>query len=89
MIRGLFVGGVVDNTEIDLDPGHPPVHYPQDGGGGQPRYRLRQLGVAAGGEVACAVYGAPDTPYAEVARVSDERDYARRFAVELEEVEGD
>src|SRR5690606_27251925 len=35
------------------------------------------------------VYGAPDTPYAEVARVSDERDYARRFGVELEEVEGD
>ncbi|ADV27923.1 hypothetical protein Psesu_2087 [Pseudoxanthomonas suwonensis 11-1] len=89
MIRGLFVGGVVDNTEIDLDPGKPPMHYPPDSGGGQSRYRLRQVGRGKGGEAVCAVYGAPDTPYAEVARVSDERDYARRFEVELEEVEGE
>lgn len=89
MIRGLFVGGVVDNTEIDLDPGKPPMHYPPDGGGGQSRYRLRQVGTGQDGEVACAVYGAPDTPYAEVARVSGERGHARRFEVALQEIEGE
>src|SRR5690606_33423701 len=49
MIRALFVGGVVDNSEMDLEQDTPPVHYPPDGGGGQPRYRLRQVGNGADG----------------------------------------
>ena len=88
MIRALFVGGVVDNSELDLEPDTAPVHYPPDGGG-HARYRLRQLGVRGDGGTACAVYGAPDTPPGEVRRISGERGYARRFEVELEEVDGD
>ena len=89
MIRALFVGGVVDNSELDLEPGKAPVHYPPDGGGGHARYRLRQVGVREDGETACAVYGGPDTPAEEVRRISSERGYARRFEVELQDVDGD
>ena len=88
MIRALFVGGVVDNSEMDLEQDTPPVHYPPDGGGGQPRYRLRQVGNGADGVAVCAVYGAPETPAEEVQRISEERQYARRFEVELEPVDG-
>lgn len=89
MIRALFVGGAVDNSELDLEPDRAPVHYPADGGSGQARYRLRQLGVRDDGGTACAVYAAPDTSVAEVHRISAERDYARRFGVELQDVDGD
>lgn len=89
MIRALFVGGVVDNSELDLEDGRPPLHYPPDGGGGQPRYRLRQVGRDGNGAETCAVYGAPDTPMEEVRRISGERDYARRFEAVLEDVDGD
>lgn len=89
MLRALFVGGVVDNSELDLEQDQPPVHYPADGGGGQPRYRLRLVGVGSDGANVCAVYGAPDTPMDEVRRISDEREYARRFEVELQEVDGE
>lgn len=80
-MRALFVGGTVDNSELDFD-GHvaPPLHYPENTGGGMPRYRLSQLGLRDEGSVAYAVYAAPDTPDEEVARVSAERNYARRFA---------
>ena len=78
-MRALFVGGVVDNSEMDLEGSHPPVHYPEDTGGGHSRYRLHQVGHGADGSVAYAVYGAPDLADEEVARVADERAYARRF----------
>lgn len=79
MIRALFVGGVVDNSEMDLDGPQPPKHYPENTGGGASRYRLRQVGLRDGGEVVYAVYGAPDVDDGFVARIADERDYARRF----------
>ncbi|HET6395349.1 MAG TPA: hypothetical protein VFF91_00740 [Pseudoxanthomonas sp.] len=79
MIRALFVGGVVDNSELDMDEGRPPVHYPPDDGGGRPRYRLQQVGRREDGGIAYAVYAAPEMDEAEVARIADERDYARRF----------
>lgn len=82
-MRALFVGGVIDNGELDLDGGEPPKHYPPETGSGQSRYRLQAVGRGDGG-IACAVYGAPDFDRAEVMRISDERDYARRFEAELE-----
>ena len=45
MIRALFVGGVVDNSEMDLEGPQPPKNYPENTGGGASRYSLRQLGV--------------------------------------------
>ncbi|MCR6685806.1 hypothetical protein [Pseudoxanthomonas sp.] len=78
-MRALFVGGVVDNSEMDMDDGEPPVHYPPDGGGGHSRYRLHQLGLRADGSTAYAVYAAPDVAGDEVERICGERDYARRF----------
>jgi hypothetical protein len=84
-LRALFVGGVIDNNELDLDSVEPPLHYPPETGSGQPRYRLHAVGHAGDG-VACAVYGAPGLDPGEVMRVSDERAYARRFEVALREV---
>ena len=78
-MRALFVGGVVDNSEMDLDESQPPVHYPQNSGAGRPRYRLHQVGQRKDGSIAYAVYGAPDLADTEVERVADEREYARRF----------
>lgn len=81
-MRALFVGGVIDNNELDLDGTEPPRHYPPQTGSGQSRYRLHAVGRADTG-IACAVYGAPDSDLGEVLRVSDERGYARRFGTEL------
>lgn len=78
MIRALFVGGVVDNSELDLDGPQPPKHYPENTGGGAARYSLRQVGVD-GERVVYAVYGAPGVENGFVEQVADERDYARRF----------
>ena len=78
-MRALFIGGVVDNSEMDLDGNLPPVHYPENSGSGRPRYRLHQVGQRADGSIAYAVYGAPDLADQEVERVADERGYARRF----------
>lgn len=80
-MRALFVGGPVDNGEVDLEGDTPPVHYPADTGTGSPRYRLRRLG-RQNGDIAYAVYGAPELPDEEVERVSDERAYSRRFRAE-------
>lgn len=85
MIRALFVGGVVDNSEMDLDAPQPPKHYPENTGGGAARYSLRQLGVD-GDRVVYAVYGARDVADDFVARVADERDYARRFEAQPQTV---
>ena len=77
-MRALFVGGLVDNSELDLDGREPPAHYPENTGGGRPRYRLHHVG-RQDDTVAYAVYGAPDLADQEVQRVADERGYARRF----------
>jgi hypothetical protein len=81
-MRALFVGGTVDNSELDMDPGLPPARYPE-GGGGQARYRLHHVGVRPDGDrqgdIAYAVYAAPAMADEEVQRIAGERDYARRF----------
>jgi len=84
-LRALFVGGVMDNNELDLDAIEPPMHYPPETGSGQSRYRLHAIGRNAG-DIACAVYGAPGIAGDDVLRVSDERAYARRFGAELQAV---
>ncbi|MBW3550977.1 MAG: hypothetical protein KY442_09220 [Proteobacteria bacterium] len=80
-MRALFVGGTVDNSELDLDGAQPPHSYPENGGSGRPRYKLHHVGLREG-EVAYAVYAAPNTADAEVERIAGERDYARRFQAE-------
>lgn len=77
-MRALFVGGTVDNSELDLDGGEAPLHYPPNTGSGQARYRLHQVGRQKD-QVVYAVYGAPDLSDQEVTRIAGERDYARRF----------
>ena len=78
-MRALFVGGAVDNSELDLDTDRPPLHYPENTGGGQSRYRLHHVGVRDEGEIAYVVYAAPDLADEVVSNISDERDYPRRF----------
>ncbi|MFC7302390.1 hypothetical protein [Cognatiluteimonas weifangensis] len=77
-MRALFVGGPVDNSELDLEGRHPPMHYPENTGTGRPRYQLHHVG-RNDGDVAYAVYAAPGLADAEVHRIADERGYARRF----------
>ncbi len=79
-MRALFVGGTIDNSEVDMD-GEAPVHYPANTGGGRPRYRLFEVGRRAGA-LAYAVYAAPEMDELAVRRVVAERDYARRFAAD-------
>ena len=76
-MRALFIGGTIDNSEVDID-GDPPVHYPANTGGGRPRYRLFEVG-RRDGALAYAVYAAPEMDPEAVATVTTERDYARRF----------
>lgn len=82
-MRALFVGGTVDNSELDMDGAQPPAHYPENTGAGRARYRLhhigRQSGAAQSSAIAYAVYAAPDMADQEVERIAGERDYARRF----------
>lgn len=84
-MRALFVGGTVDNTEIDIDGKEPPRHYPPNTGSGQARYRLHQIG-RQGDEAVFAVYGAPEMADEQVLKTSDERGYARRFSAETEDI---
>lgn len=84
-MRALFVGGPVDNSELDIEGETPPTHYPPDTGSGQSRYRLQQVG-RRGDAVVYAVYGAPDSADDEVIAIADERDYARRFDAEPQRV---
>ena len=86
-MRALFVGGTVDNSELDLDGQVPPVHYPPGTGSGQSRYRLHHVG-RQGGDVVFAVYGAPDVSGEEVLGKIEERDYARRFDAEVQAFAG-
>ena len=77
-MRALFVGGTVDNSELDLARKLPPAHYPENTGAGLSRYNLHHVG-RNGEDIAYAVYAAPDLADEEVRRIADERDYARRF----------
>jgi hypothetical protein len=77
-MRVLFVGGPVDNSELDVEPHSPSIHYPRDSGHGHSRYRLHEVGWR-GGDRVYAVYAAPDLAGEDVDRVVSERDYARRF----------
>jgi len=78
-MRALFIGGVVDNSEMDLDSVPPPLHYPENTGAGRPRYRLHQVGTRSDGTLAYVVYGAPELGDDEVDKIAEERGYARRF----------
>jgi hypothetical protein len=80
-MRALFVGGTVDNSELDLDGTEPPLHYPPETGSGKSRYRLHHVG-RQNTSVVYAVYAAPDLADAEIKRVAMERDYPRRFNAE-------
>ena len=77
-MRALFVGGTVDNSELDMPQPVPPTHYPENTGAGVPRYQLHHVG-RNDGDIAYAVYAAPGLAAEEVRRISAERDYARRF----------
>ena len=77
-IHALFVGGTIDNGEPDPHGKEPPQRYPPDTGGGQSRYRLHSIGRRED-EIVYAVYGGPDIAHDDVQRVSEEREYARRF----------
>src|SRR3546814_14203961 len=76
-MRALFVGGTVDNSELDIDGNEPPLNYPPSTGSGQPRYRLHPV-AQQGRTAAYAVYGAPVLAAAEVPRISEERGTSRR-----------
>ena len=78
-MRALFVGGTVDNSELDLTRDVPPAHYPENTGGGISRYYLPHGGRDGEDGIAYAVYAAPDLADEVVRRIADERDYARRF----------
>ena len=77
-MRALFVGGTVDNSELDLARAEPPAHYPENTGAGLARYQLHHVG-RSDGDIAYAVYAAPNLADEEVRRIARERDYARRF----------
>jgi hypothetical protein len=82
-MRALFIGGTVDNSELDLDGTQPPRHYPENTGSGHPRYRLHHTGLRDG-TIAYAVYAPPELADEEVERVAEERGYARRFQAEAQ-----
>lgn len=83
-MRALFVGGTIDNNEMDLEDGDPSIHYPENTGGGQPRYRLHQIGRSKDGGIVYIVYGAPDLADEVVDQIAEERAYARRFDAQPE-----
>ncbi|HVF33697.1 MAG TPA: hypothetical protein VND91_00050 [Candidatus Saccharimonadia bacterium] len=80
-MRALFVGGTVDNSELDLGGTEPPVHYPNQTGSGTARYRLHEIGERRG-EPVYAVYAAPGLASEAVDGVIVERGYPRRFGAD-------
>ena len=82
-MRLLFVGGNVDNSELDFDLA-PPQNYPSDTGSGHPRYRLYEVGHREG-EPVYAVYAAPQLAADAVEEVIAEREYPRRFGADSRE----
>ena len=86
-MRALFVGGTVDNSELDLDGLEPPRHYPENTGAGQPRYRLHHVGVRDSATV-YAVYAAPELADDTIENTAEERNYPRRFDASPVRVDG-
>lgn len=85
-MRALFVGGTVDNSELDLSVAEPPLHYPPDTGAGKSRYRLHHVGKRDK-TIVYAVYAAPDLADEEVRRVAEERSYRQRFSAQAQPLE--
>lgn len=77
-MRAFFIGGTVDNSELDLNGNAAPQHYPPDTGAGIARYDLHRA-EERDGECLYAVYAAPGMRAADVERIFDERGYGRRF----------
>ena len=77
-MKAFFVGGITDNSELDLDAAQAPAHYPDGTGSGVHRYRLHSA-VERDGCPLYAVYAPPEMADAEVARIVTERGYDRRF----------
>jgi hypothetical protein len=77
-MRAFFIGGTVDNSELDMSGRAPPPHYPPDTGSGVTRYALHRA-EERDGECLYAVYAAPDLAPGDVERIFDERGYGRRF----------
>ena len=78
-MRALFVGGTVDNSELDMARDVPPARRRCFPDSGLARYDLHHVGRDRDDDIAYAVYAAPNLADAEVRRIVDERDYARRF----------
>jgi hypothetical protein len=77
-MKAFFVGGITDNSELDLDGPQPPAHYPDRTGSGVHRYRLHSS-VERDGQPLFAVYAPPEMDDAEVERIVAERRYRQRF----------
>jgi hypothetical protein len=78
-MKAFFVGGITDNSELDIDAERPPARYPPEHTGtGVHRYRLHST-VERDGHPLYAVYAPPEMDDAEVARIVVERRYPQRF----------
>ncbi len=79
-MRLLFVGGTVDNSELDLeDEAALTKYYPLDSEGrSRAQYRLFEIG-RDDGAIHYAVYAALDLADEEIERIIEERQYPRRF----------
>jgi hypothetical protein len=78
-MKAFFVGGITDNSELDLDGPQPPARYPPEHtGSGVHRYRLHST-FERDGHALFAVYAPPEMDDAEVARIVAERRYPQRF----------
>ena len=77
-MKAFFVGGITDNSEIELEGARPPAHYPDQTGSGVHRYRLHSS-VERDGRPLFAVYAPPEMDDAEVERIVAERRYRQRF----------
>jgi len=79
-MKAFFVGGITDNSELELDGATAPARYPPEHtGSGVHRYRLHST-VERDGQPLFAVYAPPEMDDAEVARIVAERRYPQRFA---------
>jgi hypothetical protein len=77
-MKAFFVGGITDNSEIELDGERPPSHYPDGTGSGVHRYRLHSA-IERDGQTLFAVYAPPEMDAADVERIVAERRYRQRF----------
>jgi hypothetical protein len=77
-MKAFFVGGITDNSEIELDTAQAPAHYPNATGSGVHRYRLFTT-CERDGTPLYAVYAPPEMDDTEVERIVAERRYPQRF----------